>query len=167
MPGKAPKNKGSSYERELAEYLNMTCFAGKCVVTRAPLSGGGRFSANAGGTDLLGAPGLFVEAKRFERLDFRKAVRQAQRNAKLRQTTDLPLVITRRNREATGESLVVTTLSNFMEFYQAWLREKGIQVAAASAASTNPVEGPSLSPMSTLQSQEEERSSLTPSLQGE
>lgn len=152
MPGKGPKQKGAVYERELATYFNDQVFGGKAMATRAPLSGGGRFSLNAGGTDLLGVPGLFVEAKRFENLNFRKAVRQAQGNAILRQTKDYPIVITRRSREATGQSLVVMQLDHFMEMYKAWLREQGHAVATVTAGPLfeQPVEEPAM--VVTLQS---------------
>jgi hypothetical protein len=119
--------KGSNYERELAAYLNEFAYLGQHKCERAALSGGGRVGLYTGGADLLGTPGLFIEAKRVEKLNFRDAVRQSEDN--LKQTnksgTERPIVITRRSREATGASLCVLRLEDFLHFYRAWLKLNG------------------------------------------
>ena len=98
------KRKGDGYERELAHWLNTNVYKEeRCE--RAPLSGGGSVNMAAGGADLLGTPGIFVEAKRVEKLPWRDALAQAERNSAHRKTDQTPLVITRRNREATEDSV--------------------------------------------------------------
>ena len=125
MPsGRGCKDKGSAYERELANHLNQNLFGAECVY-RAPLSGGGSVNSAAGGADLIGTPGIFVEAKRVERLNVREALSQATRNVTTRRSPDFPTVITRKNFEGTGDSLVVMRLDDWMELYGAWLREHG------------------------------------------
>lgn len=125
MPkGRGCKAKGSAYERELAHYLNSHLFETEQVF-RAPLSGGGSVNYQAGGADLVGTPGIFVEAKRTERLNVRSALAQAEGNIKTRQSPDFATIMTRKNREATGDSLVVMRLDEWMPLYEAWLRQRG------------------------------------------
>lgn len=114
---KSPKQKGDRYELELAAYFNQALFDGREVVTRAPLSGGGRSwgALRGGGSDLLGVPGLHVEAKRTERFSPHEAMAQARRSiASNPHTSDTPVVITRRNRTPTGKSLAVLELDDFL-----------------------------------------------------
>jgi len=118
------KNKGDNYERELARWLNENVY-GDNRAERAPLSGGGSVNMVAGGADLLGTDHIFVEAKRVERLPWRDALAQAERNAGHRRTEQTPLVITRRNREATEDSVCFLRLKDFKKYYQSYLRETG------------------------------------------
>lgn len=115
------KRKGDDFERELATYINqqigISCF-------RAPLSGGGKVGM-VGGTDILGAPELFIEAKRVERLNFHDALRQAEGNVQKTESQDRPLVINRRSREPTGRSLVLLRLDDFLDLYRSHLRTTG------------------------------------------
>lgn len=123
--GRGMKEKGAVYEREIAAHLNAQVYDGKEQAFRAPLSGGGVVNLEAGGADLLGTPGLFIEAKRVEKLSFREAMAQAEGNVGKRNTEDKPIVITRRNREATGQSVVIMRLDDFLPFYRAWLEREG------------------------------------------
>ena len=118
------KNKGDNYERELAKYFNDQVFEGRDICGRAPLSGGG-FVGLSGGADLIGTTGLFVEAKRVERLNFLDALRQAERNIIKTHAPEAPFVVNRRNRMTTGESLVLMRLDGFLPFYRAWLTQEG------------------------------------------
>lgn len=115
------KQKGDNYERELAAYIN-----NKTGIEsfRAPLSGGGNVGMS-GGADLLGVPDLFVEAKRVERLNFHDALRQAERNIGKTKSPDAPIVINRKNRMATGESLCLLRLDDFLKYYKAYLKQEG------------------------------------------
>ncbi len=122
--GNPQKTKGDNYERELAAYLNQKAYQGSDQCGRAPLSGGG-FVGLTGGADLVGTTGLFVEAKRVEKLNFMEALRQAERNAITTRAPECPIVINRRNRMTTGESLVLLRLDRFLEFYNAWLLKEG------------------------------------------
>lgn len=122
------KAKGDGYERELAAYLNDQLFAGREQVFRTPLSGGG-MHVSRGAADLTGTPDLHVEAKRVERLNIRTALAQAERNAA--GTPDTPIVVNRRNREKTGESLVTLRLDEFLKLYAAYLTVAGYKIEAA------------------------------------
>jgi hypothetical protein len=107
MSGRPPKLKGATYERELATFFNTNLFGGEDRICRALLSGGGR---ERGGADLEGFEFLHVEAKRVERLDFRGAMRQAERSC----GDTIPIVVTRRNGEPTGDSLTLLRLRDFV-----------------------------------------------------
>lgn len=111
------KRKGDDYERELAAYINEHI---GIQSFRAPLSGGGKVGM-VGGTDILGAPGLFIEAKRVERLNFHDALRQAEGNIAKTRSPDMPVVVNRRNRETTGKSLVLLRLDDFLKLYKTWV----------------------------------------------
>ena len=115
------KTKGDNYERELAAYINEKT---GIKSFRAPLSGGGNVGMS-GGADLLGTPELFVEAKRVERLNFHDALRQAERNIEKTESPDAPIIINRKNRMPTGDSLCLLRLDDFLKFYKAYLKQKG------------------------------------------
>lgn len=128
MNGRASQRKGSDFERALAAYFNTSVFAGQDRVSRAPLSGGGFTSLNSGGSDLLGLPNLFVEAKRTERLNIREALLQAEGNRYRRNALDdLPIVITRRNQEPLARSIVALRLEDFLTLYTAYLDQRGLR----------------------------------------
>ncbi len=118
------KNKGDNYERELAAWFNKEVYEGRDQCGRAPLSGGG-FVGLSGGADLIGTTGLFVEAKRVEKLNFMEALRQAEGNIVKTHSPEAAIVINRRNRMTTGESLVLMRLDKFAEFYKSWLILQG------------------------------------------
>jgi len=119
----AMKRKGDGYERELAAWFNTEIF-GEERCQRAPLSGGGKIGMQAGGADILGTDYLFVEAKRVEKLNWREAVAQSERNAAHKKTDQTPIVITRKSREATGDSLCVLRLKDFKKYYEAYLHQQ-------------------------------------------
>jgi hypothetical protein len=116
------KRKGDGYERELATYINEK--TGLQTAHRAPLSGGGMVGLS-GGADIIGVPELFIEAKRVERLNFLDAIRQAERNKQKTNSPEIPVVINRRNRMATGESLCLVRLDDFLKLYVSHLKEMG------------------------------------------
>lgn len=116
------KRKGDGYERELAAYINEN--TGLSTAHRAPLSGGGMVGLS-GGADINGVPDLFIEAKRVERLNFLDAIRQAERNKQKTNSPEIPVVINRRNRMTTGESLCLVRLDDFLKLYRSYLRETG------------------------------------------
>ena len=120
---KSPKNKGDSYERELAQYFNDNVPALNNSASRRLLSGGGR---NEGLADLVGVrigrKELHIEAKRVERLNFWDAMKQAVKNsgheiATNRSETSLigiPVVINRRNKVKTEDSLCTLRLKDLI-----------------------------------------------------
>ncbi len=118
----ASKRKGDGFERELAAYINQQ--TGIKTAYRAPLSGGGKVGM-VGGADLIGVPGLFIEAKRVERLNFHDAMRQAEGNIVKTNSPETPIVVNRKNRMKTGDSLCLLRLDEFIKFYMCYLREIG------------------------------------------
>ena len=123
MSGKAPKRKGDGYERELAKYFNKKVFDGEDKVQRAPLSGGGAVKSS-GGSDLKNTPYIFVEAKRTEKFQIHQSMRQVEDNIEISKSNDMPIVITRRNRTETGDSLCVLKLDDFLKMYQLLIKKE-------------------------------------------
>lgn len=122
VKGRGSKAKGDKYERELSAHINEKT---GLESFRAPLSGGGKVGMS-GGADILGTPELFIEAKRVERLNFHDAMRQAEMNVKKTRSQSAPIVINRKSRMATGESLCLMRLDDFLKFYVAYLRLEGL-----------------------------------------
>jgi Holliday junction resolvase len=122
MAGRGSKTKGDKYERELAAYINEKT---GLESFRAPLSGGGKVGMT-GGADILGTPELFIEAKRVERLNFHDAMRQAEKNVDITKSHSSPIVINRKSRMNTGDSLCLIRLDEFLKFYVAYLRLEGL-----------------------------------------
>ena len=123
MPGSSPKRKGDGYERELAKYFNEKVFGGDDLVQRMPLSGGGAIKSS-GGSDLKNTPHIYVEAKRTEKFKIHESIKQVEENIETSKSDSFPVVITRRNRETTGNSLCVLRLDDCMELYKILLESK-------------------------------------------
>lgn len=126
---KSPKSKGDDYERELAEFFNTHLHYGLHRLKefrRAMLSGGGVSDSTF---DLTGSEvfvnrqdnefrrlELGIEAKRVEKINVHEAMKQALEHmvSMAGRGYDierlLPMVISRRNRQATADSLVVMPL---------------------------------------------------------
>lgn len=119
---KSPKQKGDTYEREVAAYLSKNL---GLMVSRAPLSGGGRSFMGAGSADLTGIPDFWVEAKRTERFRPYEALEQAERGVEAAKSIDTPIVVSRRNRMDVGQSLVVMRLEDFWPLLKAYLHYLG------------------------------------------
>lgn len=115
VTGRGSKQKGDRYERDLAEYFNEQCGISS---HRTPLSGGGRKEALA---DLIGTPGIAIEAKRVEKINLTEFMQQAVRNC----GNDLPVVITRRNKQSMENSYVFMRLHEWMALYRAFLTQQG------------------------------------------
>jgi hypothetical protein len=114
------KAKGSSYERELAAYMNVHV---GLSARRALLSGGGR---NDGGADLDGTPLIHIEAKRTETFAPYAAIQQAEESIKRGARLAIPVVMQRRNNVPTGKGLVVMRMDDWLKLYAAFLREQGV-----------------------------------------
>ena len=82
------RNKGARFERELAAWLRDT-FG---VAARR----GQQFAGGPDSPDVIGWPGVHIEAKHVERLNVEDAMLQAERDA----GDAVPVVIHRRNRTA-------------------------------------------------------------------
>ena len=115
VTGRGSKQKGDRYERDLAEYFNEQCGISS---HRTPLSGGGRKEALA---DLIGTPGIAIEAKRVEKINLTEFMQQAVKNC----GNDLPVVITRRNKQSMENSYVFMRLHEWMALYRAFLTQQG------------------------------------------
>ena len=113
--------KGNTYEVELAQYLTEKL---TIPVARSPLSGGGLNDVQM--ADLIGTPEVWVEAKRTERVSVYSAIEQAERGITARQSPDVPVVITRKNRMATEKSLVTMRLDDWVDLYRAYLMHTGV-----------------------------------------
>ena len=113
---KSPKSKGSNFEREIASAMNERLGLDKAI-TRAPLSGGGnRFSGHrAFGTtaDLIGTFDCHCELKRTEKFQPHAAYKQARESMNEVGEDKMPIVITRRNQQATGDSFVMLSLDDW------------------------------------------------------
>ena len=118
MSGKKHKVKGDKYERDLARIF--TARLG-LPVERAPLSGGGAIGIFVGGADLIGTPGLHVEAKRVERAAWPEWLRQAEASIAKTRAPELPVVINRTNGMKDEDSYCMVRLSHFLDLYRAWL----------------------------------------------
>lgn len=118
MAGRSPKLRGRRYESELAVYLSTTLG----LAVRRTVLCQQIFNKRRGNPDLIGAPLLAVEAKRAESLNFRSAMAQARRNAG---PGEIPVVITRRDREPTGHSTVMLSLDDFISLYRKALVHDG------------------------------------------
>lgn len=126
---KGAKAKGDAYEREIAHYMNDRLFGGREQVYRAPLSGGGRqFVSGGGSADLIGTPEVWVEAKRTEKFQPYAAMEQAETGIRGKRAPEKPVVISRRSRVATGDSLVVMRLDDWLDLYAALLSQVGFRI---------------------------------------
>ena len=120
LTGKGARNKGLNYERELIAYFKETL---DLDVARGA-AGSQAFDIYKGSSDLYGLPRLAPEAKRTETFSLDSFMTQAIRNA----TGDnMPLVIHRKSRQATGHSTVAIRLDDFAVIYDAFLRYHGFK----------------------------------------
>ena len=53
-----------------------------------------------------------------------ESMRQVEENIEISKSKDMPVVITRRNREITGNSLCVLRLDNFLQLYELLIKSK-------------------------------------------
>ena len=125
LSGRSLKRKGDTYERELAHWFNTQLFDGIERVSRAPLSGGGYTSLNAGGADLVGLPLVFAEAKRTEKHNPRTALQQAETNKAKRRSSDVPVIFNRKNNEKLEKSVVSLRLDDFTDMLEIVYRWHG------------------------------------------
>jgi Holliday junction resolvase len=114
------QRKGSKYENELAKYFREQAGV---PAFRSPLSGGG--FGHDPMADILGTPGLHIEAKRTERPQILPALEQAEAALSRSYSGDAPIVITRKNNVPTGQSLCVMRLEDFIKLYKVFLLHTG------------------------------------------
>ena len=103
--GKSARDKGARYELELVHILRD--FYGY------PVRRGYVFQHES---DVIGLQGVHIECKAVERLNIRKAYKQAVEEA-LERADGVPVVFHHKAREGW---LVTMSLENFMDFYGGW-----------------------------------------------
>lgn len=104
MTGKMSRDKGKRGERELAQKLREYGFS-DCRR--------GRQSGSADGTaDVINLPGIWIEAKRVERLELYTALSQAKSDAR---DGEMPVVMHRKNN---CEWVVIQPLSDWIQLYR-------------------------------------------------
>lgn len=101
------REKGARYERELASMLRS--YGYEC-------RRGQQFCGANGDADVVGLPGIHIEAKHVEKLNLFEAMKQSIRDAR---TGEKPAVFHRKNRQGT---MVTMLLEDWMELYKAWER---------------------------------------------
>jgi Holliday junction resolvase len=103
--GKSARDKGARYELELVHILRD--FYGYPVR---------RWYVFQHESDVIGLQGVHIECKAVERLNIRKAYKQAVEEA-LERADGVPVVFHHKNREGW---LVTMSLEDFMDFYGGW-----------------------------------------------
>lgn len=104
MPGRSSQRKGAAGERELVSLLRERGY---------PATRGGSLSFGSV-PDVVGLPGVHIEAKRVERLNLEKAMKQAVQDAQ-RFQDGVPAVFHRKNREPW---LVTMLLDDWLKLYE-------------------------------------------------
>lgn len=103
--GKMSREKGKRGERELAKKFRENGFDARR---------GQQFCGANGDADVIGLPGIHVEAKRTERLNLYDAMSQAISDSR---NNEFPTVFHRRNN---SEWLVVMRIDDWLEIYREW-----------------------------------------------
>ena len=99
------REKGARFERTLAAKLREYGYACRR---------GQQYSGANGDADIVGLPGLHVEAKAVERLNLYDAMAQAKRDAR---PGEIPVVMHKKNNH---NILVTLELPDFMTIYKEW-----------------------------------------------
>jgi Holliday junction resolvase len=101
------RQKGARYERELAAAFKDEGFK--------QARRGQQYCGANGDADVVGLPGIHVEAKRVEHLNLYDAMAQAVRNAKKKE--EIPAVFHRKNH---CETLVTMRMDDWFKIYHEW-----------------------------------------------
>lgn len=99
------RQKGARYERELARAFRAEGYDARR---------GQQYSGANGDADVVGLPGIHVEAKHVEHLNIHHAMDQAVRDAR---AGELPTVFHRKNN---CETLVTMRLADWFQVYREW-----------------------------------------------
>lgn len=115
--GKMQRDKGARFERKLA-----SIFRDEYGYDARRTA---QYCGNTGdASDVVGLPGLHIEAKHVERMELYKWMDQAKRDAEAGGKGNLPAVFHKKNR---GEILVTMELPAFMSLYKAWEAGRALQ----------------------------------------
>ena len=104
------KQKGARFERTLASMLKK--YGYEC-------RRGQQYCGANGDADVVGLPGIWIEAKHQEKMHLYDWMEQAKRDAV---EGDIPVVIHKKNNAAI---LVTMELQDFMKIYQAYEKREG------------------------------------------
>jgi len=96
------RQKGAAFERTLAKILRERGFDARR---------GQQFSGANGDADVVGLPGIHIEAKAVEKLNLYDAYEQSMRDSR---EGEVPVVIHKKNRKTI---LITMSLSDFLDFY--------------------------------------------------
>ena len=103
------KQKGARFERQLASKLREFGYEARRTA---------QYCGNTGdASDVVGLPGLHIEAKHQETMRLYEWMAQAKRDAEAGGENRLPAVFHKKNRAAV---LVTMELDDFMELYREW-----------------------------------------------
>lgn len=103
------KQKGARFERTLASRFRDHGFDARRTA---------QYCGNTGdASDVVGLPGLHIEAKHCEQMRLYEWMSQAKRDAEASGTGNLPAVFHKRNN---AEILVTMELDDFMNLYREW-----------------------------------------------
>lgn len=100
--------KGKRSELELASKLREEGFDARRGV---------QYSGRTGAADVIGLPGIHIEAKHVERLNVQDAYDQSKRDAR---EGEIPVVMHRRNHT---KWLCTLSLEDFLKLYREWSNE--------------------------------------------
>ena len=100
------RQKGARFERQLAGRLREYGFEARR---------GQQFSGANGDADVVGLPGVHIEAKAVERLNIHDAMDQARRDAR---ENEFPAVFHKKNHT---NILVTMDFEDWMQLYREWL----------------------------------------------
>ena len=100
------RSKGARYERELASAFRAEGYE--------QARRGQQYCGANGDADVIGLPGIHVEAKHVERLQLRGAMAQAKRDAR---PGEIPVVFHRKNN---CETLVTMRMEDWFKLYHEW-----------------------------------------------
>lgn len=111
------REKGARFERDLAKRFReygYDCRRGQ------------QYCGANGDADVVGLPGLHIEAKHQEQMRLYDWMQQAKRDALAGGKGELPAVFHKKNR---AEILVTMELPDFMQLYQFFAAEAGVEFA--------------------------------------
>lgn len=109
------KRKGKRFELELAHRLTEFGYSARRTA---------QYCGNTGdASDVVGLPGLHIEAKRSEQFRIYDWMAQAKHDAAQNKEKPLPAVFCRKSN---SEILVTMELTDFMAIYKAWELEREI-----------------------------------------
>jgi len=108
------KQKGARFERLLASKFREHGFDARRTA---------QYCGNTGdASDVVGLPGIHIEAKHVEKLNIYDAVNQAKRDSA--NSDDIPIVFHKKNNH---EILVTMQFESFMKLYKEWYENNEIE----------------------------------------